>query len=129
MESVNLTVPSYSVTMAVRMDNLIELRRQLNDELLADSGVQVSIQDFLIKAAALTSKTIPESTHQWQGDFVRAFSSLNVSFTVNTGGSMTSPVIKNVDKLRLSKVSEQNQRLTQRALENSLTTEETTVRI
>jgi hypothetical protein len=48
------TIPHYYLTMECQMDALLALRAQVNES-LATSGTKLSVNDFIIKAAALVS--------------------------------------------------------------------------
>lgn len=48
------TIPHYYLTMECQMDALLALRAQVNESLAA-SGTKLSVNDFIIKAAALVS--------------------------------------------------------------------------
>ncbi len=50
-------VPHYYLTVDVRMDTLMKLRGQLNEQLAA-SGAKLSVNDFVIKAAAMACKKV-----------------------------------------------------------------------
>lgn len=52
-------VPHYYATVAVDMDALFDLRAQINTEFLDEADTKVSVNDLLIKAAALASKSVP----------------------------------------------------------------------
>lgn len=51
------TIPHYYLTIDCIVDDLIELRKKLNARLERDkAGIKLSLNDFVIKAAALVSK-------------------------------------------------------------------------
>ena len=60
------TVPHYYLTSEVRMDRLLEARKRLNSD-----DVKLSVNDFIIKAAALACKSVPQVNSAWMGDFIR----------------------------------------------------------
>ena len=49
------TIPHYYLTIDCKVDKLIALRGQLNEALAAGQGGKLSVNDFVIKAAALVS--------------------------------------------------------------------------
>jgi pyruvate dehydrogenase E2 component (dihydrolipoamide acetyltransferase) len=58
------TIPHYQVTVAVRMDALLALRAQLNDQ-LASQGVKLSVNDFLVRACAIAMHQHPHVNSRW----------------------------------------------------------------
>jgi len=48
------TVPHYYLTSEIKLDNLLELRAELN----ADLDTKLSVNDFLIKASALALRKV-----------------------------------------------------------------------
>ncbi len=48
------TIPHYYLTIDCRVDRLLQLRKQLNEQLASgSSGAKLSVNDFVVKAAAL----------------------------------------------------------------------------
>ena len=46
------------------------LRKELN-ELLSKDNIKLSVNDFVIKAAALACRKVPEANSSWQDTFIR----------------------------------------------------------
>lgn len=63
------TVPHYYVTAEINMDKITKLREVLNKS--SDGKYKLSVNDFIIKASALSLKKVPEVNSAWQGDFIR----------------------------------------------------------
>merc|ERR1712216_922582 len=68
VESKN-TAPHYYLTMEVEMDALIGMRTSVN----AAQETKTSVNDYVIKAAALALKEVPACNSQWNDDYVRQF--------------------------------------------------------
>lgn len=64
-------VPHYYVTVEVNMDKVNKLREVLNKS--ADGKYKLSVNDFIVKASALSLKKVPEVNSAWQGDFIRQY--------------------------------------------------------
>ena len=60
-------IPHYYVTVQVAVDNLMKIRAKLNKA----SSTKLSVNDFVMKAAALASVRVPATNSSWQNDFVR----------------------------------------------------------
>lgn len=66
------TIPHYYLTVDVSLDKLTAVRKQLNDQ-LASRGTKLSVNDFVVKAAALALREVPEMNASWQTEFIRQY--------------------------------------------------------
>lgn len=69
LESKN-TIPHYYLTMDCNVDKILELRARFNKS-LEKSGAKLSVNDFIIKAAAIACKKVPEVNSAWLGNVIR----------------------------------------------------------
>ena len=65
------TVPHYYLSSEVDMREVVQLRKELNSEAAAESRGKLSVNDFVIKAAATASMHVPECNSSWQDTFIR----------------------------------------------------------
>jgi pyruvate dehydrogenase E2 component (dihydrolipoamide acetyltransferase) len=86
-------IPHYYVTVSVQVDKLLQLRGKLNKV----SSSKISVNDFVMKAASIAALKVPETNSSWQGDFVRQFNNVNMSFAVSTDNSLMAPVLHNIN--------------------------------
>jgi pyruvate dehydrogenase E2 component (dihydrolipoamide acetyltransferase) len=54
----------------LQLDSLLAARESLNLS-LAGSGGKLSVNDFIVKAAALACRKVPAVNASWKGDFIR----------------------------------------------------------
>ncbi|XP_047144482.1 dihydrolipoyllysine-residue acetyltransferase component of pyruvate dehydrogenase complex, mitochondrial isoform X1 [Hydra vulgaris] len=97
------TVPHYYLTSEINMDKVFELRSQLNAESLG--AFKLSINDFVIKAAALSLRKVPECNSQWFSEYIRQFENVDVSVAVSIDGGLITPIVKDADKKGLTAIS------------------------
>lgn len=64
------TIPHYYLTAEIEMDNLIKLREQFN-KTLEKEKVKLSVNDFIIKAAAMACLKVPEANSAWMDSYIR----------------------------------------------------------
>lgn len=64
------TIPHYYLTVDCNMDKINKLRAKFNKQLEKD-GVKLSINDFIIKAAAMACKKVPEANSAWMDTVIR----------------------------------------------------------
>ncbi|KAI8541963.1 hypothetical protein RHMOL_Rhmol08G0101800 [Rhododendron molle] len=118
------TIPHYYLTVDTRVDKLMELRSQLNLLQEASGGKKISINDLVIKAAALALRKVPQCNSSWTNDYIRQYNNVNINVAVQTDNGLFVPVIKDADKKGLSKISDDVKLLAQKARENSLKPED-----
>ncbi|KZV58805.1 dihydrolipoamide acetyltransferase component of pyruvate dehydrogenase [Dorcoceras hygrometricum] len=118
------TIPHYYLTVDTCVDNLMELRGQLNALQEASGGKRISINDLVIKAAALALRKVPQCNSSWTNDFIRRYHNVNINVAVQTDNGLYVPVIRDADTKGLSKISDEVKYLAQKAKDNSLKPED-----
>jgi pyruvate dehydrogenase E2 component (dihydrolipoamide acetyltransferase) len=113
-------LPHYYVTMEIRMDKLLKLRREVNEDLKD----KLSVNDFIIKAAALACKVVPEVNSQWTGDNLRTFEEVDVSFAVAIENGLITPIVSSAESKSLSQIGADTKDLINRAKSGKLKPEE-----
>ena len=114
------TVPHFYLTAECVVDDLLALRRQVNEA----SPVKVSINDFVIMAAAAAFRDVPEANVTWSDEGLLAHENVDISIAVATEGGLVTPVLRGVDRLRLSEVARSAADLAQRARDRRLRQDE-----
>lgn len=114
------TIPHYYLTVDTCVDKLIKLRGELNPLQDASGGKKISINDLVIKAAALALRKVPQCNSSWMNDFIRQYNNVNINVAVQTEHGLFVPVIKDADKKGLGTIAEEVKQLAQRARDNSL---------
>ena len=85
------SAPHYYLKSAVRMEQVLEARKQLNAELPA----KVSFNAFLVKFVAEALKRHPEVNASWQGDHIVQFGSIDIGLAVDLGTGLITPIVRN----------------------------------
>ncbi|GAV84929.1 2-oxoacid_dh domain-containing protein/Biotin_lipoyl domain-containing protein/E3_binding domain-containing protein [Cephalotus follicularis] len=114
------TIPHYYLTVDTCVDKLINLRSQLNALQEASGAKRISVNDLVIKAAALALRKVPQCNSSWTDEYIRQFNNVNVNVAVQTENGLYTPVIRDADKKGLSKISEEVKHLAQKASDNNL---------
>ncbi|KAL8558132.1 hypothetical protein ACOMHN_021450 [Nucella lapillus] len=113
------TIPHYYLTIDVNMDNVLRVRKELN-ETVAKTGGKLSVNDFLIKASALACKKVPEANSSWQEGFVRQYNSVDVNVAVATDSGLITPIVFGADTKGLSAIGQDVLALATKAREGKL---------
>ncbi|TVU33706.1 hypothetical protein EJB05_25539, partial [Eragrostis curvula] len=114
------TIPHYYLTVDARVDKLVTLRGELNPLQDASGGKKISINDLVIKAAALALRKVPQCNSSWMNDFIRQYHNVNINVAVQTEHGLFVPVIRDADKKGLGTIAEEVKQLAQKARDNSL---------
>ncbi|KAK8503363.1 hypothetical protein V6N13_016624 [Hibiscus sabdariffa] len=118
------TIPHYYLTVDTCVDKLLGLRSQLNSLQEASGGKRTSVNDLVIKAAALALRKVPQCNSSWTDDYIRQYNNVNINVAVQTENGLYVPVIRNADKKGLSSIAAEVKQLAQKAKENSLKPED-----
>jgi pyruvate dehydrogenase E2 component (dihydrolipoamide acetyltransferase) len=105
------TTPHFYMVAECVVDELLAMRARVNEA----SGVKVSVNDFVIMAAAAAFRDVPEANLIWSDEGLLAYSSVDISIAVATEGGLVTPVLRGVDRLRLSEIARQAADLAERA--------------
>lgn len=107
------TVPHYYLSVDVNMDEVVALRKTLNES--ANGEFKLSVNDFIIKASALSLTKVPECNSQWMNDFIREFHNVDVCVAVSTDGGLITPIVSDADKKGLSAINSDVVKLAEKA--------------
>ena len=118
-------IPHYYLDIDVDPGPLLELREQLNAALEAE-GVKLSVNDFVLKAAAEALRRVPAVNCSWEGSAIRYHSAAHVSFAVAIDDGLITPVIRDAHLKTLFAISSEAKALGRRAKEKKLSLEEFT---
>ena len=113
------TVPHFYLRRDIQLDALLAFRGQLNKQ-LADRGVKISVNDFVIKACAVALQQVADANAVWAGDRILRFEASDIAVAVAIDGGLITPVIKDADSKTLSAISAAMVDLAGRARERKL---------
>lgn len=97
------TVPHFYVTHEYKMDALMAMRKQAN-EYLPDNE-KLSVNDFILKAVALTLRQFPNLNSSFAGDKAIRHGAINIGVAVAVEGGLLTVVNRNTDQLPLRQIS------------------------
>jgi pyruvate dehydrogenase E2 component (dihydrolipoamide acetyltransferase) len=116
------TVPHFYLTVDCEIDELLRVRKELNDR--APDGVKVSVNDFVIKSLAGALRRVPGANASWADEGIRLYKNVDVSVAVALDGGLITPVVKNADSKGLGEISANMVDLAGRARQGKLTPDE-----
>ena len=112
------TIPHYYLTSEITMDKVLKLRQVLNEQ--ANSQYKLSVNDFVVKAAALALRQVPECNSGWADDFIKQFNNVDICVAVSTPAGLITPIVANADLRGLASISNNVRDLAVKARENKL---------
>lgn len=116
-------VPHYYVNAAVDMTRAMEFRREVNESL---SDARVSVNDLIIKAAALALGKYPVFNATFQDDHLEVSPHINVGVAVALDEGLVVPAILECDRKPLTQIAKEAKDLGRRAREGKLRQDEYT---
>ena len=123
MTESKLGIPHYYVTTSVNMAASLDFRKTINASLEA-SGVKVSVNDLIVKAAALALRDHPEVNTSWENDGLYQHDSIDINIAIAIDGGLIAPFVPAADGKSLGAIAKLTKDLGRRAREGGLTPEE-----
>ncbi len=115
-------IPHFYLTVDCRVDALIALRAQANE----GGSIKVSLNDFIVRAAARALRDVPEVNVSWQDDAIEFHAGADISVAVATDGGLVTPIVRDADIKPLGVIATEIVELATRARINRLKPEEFT---
>ena len=115
------TAPHFYLTVDCRIDELLDLRKKLNANA---NDYKLSVNDLIIRAAALALKEVPEANASWLEDAVRMWHTVDISVAVAIDGGLITPIIRGAEGKGLKAISSEMKDLAERARIGKLAPEE-----
>lgn len=112
------SVPHFYVTHEYKMDALMAMRKQAN-EYLPDNE-KLSVNDFIIKAVALTLRQFPNLNSSYAGANAVRHGAINIGVAVAVEGGLLTVVNRNTDQLPLRQISADVKRMVAGAREGKV---------
>jgi pyruvate dehydrogenase E2 component (dihydrolipoamide acetyltransferase) len=106
-------VPHFYVTHEYDVAPLLVLRKQVNT--LLDESEKVSVNDFIVKAAALTLRQFPNLNASLDGDQVLRHGQVNVGVAVAVEGGLLTVVCRDTDRKPLRQIANEVRTMVGRA--------------
>lgn len=110
------TIPHFYLNASCEIDALLDLRKRLN----AAGPHKLSINDFVIKAAAIALRQVPEANAAWTDEAILMFDDVDISVAVATDGGLITPIVRQADRKGLATISAEVRALAERARDGKL---------
>ena len=118
--------PHFYLTVDCHIDALLDARKELNSRSPADGpdAYKISVNDFVIRAAALALGKVPAANASWTDAAIRLYHRADISVAVAVPDGLITPVIRDAGAKGLAAISWEMKDLAGRAREGKLAPEE-----
>jgi pyruvate dehydrogenase E2 component (dihydrolipoamide acetyltransferase) len=115
-------VPHFYTSIECNVDSVLSLRKKLKK----DYDLNISVNDFVIKAAALALRDVPEANARWSTALGKVIESngVDISVAVATPNGLITPILTSADKRSLVDINKTVKDLATRARDGKLKPEE-----
>jgi pyruvate dehydrogenase E2 component (dihydrolipoamide acetyltransferase) len=115
------TVPHFYLTIDCEIDALLKIRTELNAK---SDTYRISVNDFVIRAAALALRQVPAANASWSDDAILLWDTVDIAVAVALDDGLITPIVKMADRKGLAAIANETKDLVQRARAGKLKLEE-----
>jgi pyruvate dehydrogenase E2 component (dihydrolipoamide acetyltransferase) len=110
------TIPHFFLTATVDATELVNLRRQLVQQLeAAGEDTKVSLNDLIVRAAALALRRVPEVNVSFAEDALIRHGQVHVGIAVALENGLVVPVVRAADQKSVGQIARESRDLVERA--------------
>ena len=117
-------IPHFYLTIEIDAAPLAKLRKDLNAAAEAAGTAKVTVNDFILLAAARAAKAHPKVNAAFAGDSIIEYASVNLSVAIAVEDGLITPVIRDAHNLSLREISAAVKDLAVRARSKKIKPEE-----
>ena len=113
-------IPHFYLTVDYDVTNLLALREQINDV----EGVKTSVNDYVIRAAALALRQHPNVNASFGEEAIAQHGEIHIGVAVSTAEGLITPVVRNADQKSIVDISNEVRALADKAKNRKLKPDE-----
>jgi pyruvate dehydrogenase E2 component (dihydrolipoamide acetyltransferase) len=114
------TIPHFYLAAECAVDELLELRSRINET----TPVKISVNDFVVMAAAAAFVDVPEANVTWSDEGLIYHAGVDIAIAVATDGGLVTPVLRDLGTKKLSAIARAARDAAQRARDRRLRQDE-----
>lgn len=110
-------IPHFYVEQTINVESLVSLREQLKD-----NNIKISVNDFVVRACALTLREHPNvnSGFNSANQSIIRFKTIDIAIAVNIEGGLITPIVRHADFKNMGELATEIRLLAQKAREGKL---------
>jgi pyruvate dehydrogenase E2 component (dihydrolipoamide acetyltransferase) len=120
MSEAKATIPHFQVQTEVRIDALMELRGELKGS-AAENQLVPSVNDFIVKAAALALRRHPRANGSYRDGTFVLHERVNVGVAVAAEEALIVPTVFDADRRSMAEIAADSRRLAERVRDGKIT--------
>jgi pyruvate dehydrogenase E2 component (dihydrolipoamide acetyltransferase) len=118
------SIPHFYLTVDCELDSLLSLRGELNTRATRAGEPLFSVNDLVIRAAALALRRVPAANVSFTEEALRVYDRVDIAFAVATDSGLVTPIVRDADRKSLAELQQALRDLSTRARERKLRPEE-----
>ncbi len=111
------TIPHFYLEIDCEVDRLLSLRDRKN---MADEASTVTVNDVVVRAAAMALMQVPRANSSWTGEAVLVFDSVDIAVAVTTPKGLVTPVVRSANTKALDTIAAELHALADQARDGKL---------
>ena len=111
MQEAKATIPHFYLTVDCEIDSLLRMRKEIND----NADLKVSVNDFVIKAVALTLMKVPAANASFSEDAILRWKTADIAIAVALDDGLITPIIKHAEQKGVGTIAAEMKDLAARA--------------
>ncbi len=115
------TVPHFYMTVDCEIDEMLRIREVLN---AGHKNLNVSVNDFVIRAAGLALRQVPAANASWSDNAIILWQRADIAMAVALDDGLITPIIRGADLKGLQQIAAETKDLAARARAGKLKLEE-----
>lgn len=113
-------IPHFYLTVDLDVTNLLSLRQQLNEIHGAPTNSKISLNDFIVRAAALALRHHPNVNASWGDEAISQHGDVHIGIAVSTPEGLITPVVRNADQKSVVDIAGEVRALAEKAKNRKL---------
>lgn len=115
LTSAKTLIPHFYLTIDCRIDELLGTRARLNAAAPKDAGYKLSVNDFIVKAAAFALMRVPEVNASWTDGAILRHKHADIGVAVALDFGLITPIVFHAEEKGLAVISNEVKSLAERA--------------
>ncbi len=115
------SIPHFYMTVECEIDQLLSYRKKLN---AGPTEHDLTINDFVVKAAALALQQVPEANSTWNEESIVRYDNIDIAVAVSLEEGLITPIVRDANRKGLSRISAEIRDMAGRGREGKLMPDE-----